>query len=257
MSKINQLLLKWPKGTVYTSGYLHNLGFSNELLYQYKNSNWLDSLGKGAFKHKEDKVDWIGGIYALQNQSKLSIHAAGRTALEMKGLTHYLTFRSRNIHLFGLTGERVPLWFNSLQDSNFCHYRATDMFSSYNQEYFVDYEHKNFSIKISSPELAAFEMLYNIPQTQSFDEAIKIFENLTTLRTDLVQKLLENCNSIKVKRLFLYLAEHSDHFWFKDISQNNVDLGSGKRVIDANGKLNRKYNITVPQIEEDDEKSIF
>ncbi len=257
MNKINQLLLKWPKGTVYTSGYLHDLGFSNELLYQYKNSNWLDSLGKGAFKQKEDKVDWICGLYALQNQSKLSIHAAGRTALEMKGLAHYLTFRSRDIHLFGLTGERLPLWFNSLQDSNFCHYKTTDMFSSYNQEYFVDYEHMNFSIKISSPELAAFEMLYNIPQKQSFDEAIKIFDNLTTLRSDFVQKLLENCKSIKVKRLFLYLAENNNHFWLKNINLKDVDLGSGKRVIDINGKLNKKYNITVPKTTAYDEKPIF
>lgn len=257
MSKLNQLLLNWPKGTVYTSSYLHDLGFSNELLYQYKKSNWLESLGKGAYKQKNDKVDWLGGIYALQNQSKLSIHAAGRTALEMKGLAHYLAFGSKGVHIFGLSGERLPLWFHSLDDFNFCHFRTTDMFSTCNQKYLVDYEYKNFSIKISSSELAAFEMLYNIPKKQSFDEAIKIFDNLTTFRSDLVQELLENCNSIKVKRLFLYLAENSDHFWYKDLNVKSVDLGKGKRVIDINGKLDKKYNITVPQIKAYNENPIF
>lgn len=257
MSKLNQLLLNWPKGTVYTSGYLHDLGFSNELLYQYKKSNWLASIGKGAFIQNEDNVDWLGGLYALQNQSKSAIHVAGRAALEMRGLAHYVVFQSRTTHLLGKTGERLPLWFYSLQDSEFCRFSTTDMFSINFSDFYVDYKHKNFFIKISSPELAAFEMLYNIPQKQGFDEGIKIFENLTTLRSNLVQILLENCNSIKVKRLFLFLAEHFDHFWIKAIDYRTVNMGSGKRVIDRKGKLNKKFNITVPPMNEENENPIF
>lgn len=257
MGKINQLFLKWPKGTVYTSSFFHVLGFSNELLYQYKKSRWLDSVGKGAFKQKDDDVDWIGGIYALQNQSELNIHPAGKTAMQMNGLSHYVPFRFHNVYLYGLRDERLPLWFNTLTDANQCLYKATDLFSNYPQEYFVDYLHKNFSIKISSPELAAFEMLHNIPQKQSFDEAYKIFENLTTFRSDLVQNLLECCNSIKVKRLFLYFAEQAELFWLKSINMQKVDLGAGKRVIDVNGKLDKKYNITVPQLEKQDEIPLF
>ena len=40
---------------------------------------------------------------------------------------------------------------------------------------------------ISTPELATMEMLYLIPNEQSFDEAMKIMEGLTTLRPQLVQ----------------------------------------------------------------------
>ena len=70
---------------------------------------------------------------------------------------------------------------------------------------------------ISSPELAAMEMLYLIPNEQSFDEALKITEGLTTLRPQLVQSLLEECNSVKVKRLFLFMSEKCQHQWFKNL----------------------------------------
>ena len=73
----------------------------------------------------------------------------------------------------------------------------------------------------------------------------------------MVQELLEDCNSIKVKRLFLYLAENSDHFWFKELNVKSVNLGKGKRVIDVNGKLDKKYNITVPKTNTYDTEPIF
>jgi tRNA-binding EMAP/Myf-like protein len=57
--------------------------------------------------------------------------------------------------------------------------------------------------------------------------------------------LLENCNSIKVKRLFLFLAESYQHPWLKKINRAKIDLGQGKRVIVKGGKLDSKYQITV------------
>jgi hypothetical protein len=38
-------------------------------------------------------------------------------------------------------------------------------------------------------------------------------EGLNTLRPDLVQELLEKCSSVKVKRLFMHLAEQFQHPW--------------------------------------------
>ncbi|HCY75809.1 MAG TPA: hypothetical protein DHV28_07790 [Ignavibacteriales bacterium] len=56
-------------------------------------------------------------------------------------------------------------------------------------------------------------------------------ERLTTLRPKLVQSLLEECNSVKVKRLFRFLAEKLEHNWFKELQLENINLGSGERVI--------------------------
>jgi len=62
-------------------------------------------------------------------------------------------------------------------------------------------------------------------------------EMLTTLRPKLIQQLFEVCTSVKVKRLFLYMAEKSKHPWFCAISLSKIDLGEGKRSIVKNGVL--------------------
>jgi hypothetical protein len=93
-------------------------------------------------------------------------------------------------------------------------------------------------------------MLYHIPEQQGFDEAQKIMASLTTLRPDLVQNLLETCRSVKVKRLFMYMADKEEHVWFDDLDSQQLDLGSGKRVIIKDGKLDKKYGITIPRSSE-------
>ena len=76
---------------------------------------------------------------------------------------------------------------------------------------------------------------------------MQLMEGLTTLRPALVQVLLEKCNSLKVKRLFLYMSEKNNHDWLKNLNIKKIDFGSGKRVIVKNGVFNNKYNITVPK----------
>ena len=91
------------------------------------------------------------------------------------------------------------------------------------------------------------EMLSLVPKGQSFDEAAKIMEGLTTLRPQLVQNLLEECNSVKVKRLFLFISEKNEHSWLNELNIGKVNLGSGKRVIVEDGILDTKYKITYPK----------
>jgi len=72
-------------------------------------------------------------------------------------------------------------------------------------------------------------------------------ENLVSLRPDMVQSLLIMCRSVKVKRLFMYMAEKQVHSWASDLDPSKTDIGRGKRVIVPNGKYDRKYLITVPR----------
>jgi hypothetical protein len=90
------------------------------------------------------------------------------------------------------------------------------------------------------------EVLYLVPAKESFEEASMLMEGLTTLRPRLVQSLLEHCQSVKVKRLFMYLAESHNHAWVRKLDLSKVDFGKGKRMIVKGGRLNTKYNITVP-----------
>lgn len=89
-------------------------------------------------------------------------------------------------------------------------------------------------------------MLHLVPRKVGFDEARLIVENLVTLRPDVVQKLLVACRSVKVKRLFLYMAERCAHPWVLKLDISKVDLGRGKRMIVPNGRYDAKYRITVP-----------
>lgn len=93
------------------------------------------------------------------------------------------------------------------------------------------------------------EMLYYVPARQGFNEAERIMESLLTLRAPLVQQLLEACTSVKVKRLFLYMAESGSLPCFEEIDSNRVNLGKGDRTVIKGGRLDPKYHITVPRKE--------
>ncbi len=246
-TRINQLVSHWKRGTVYVQSHLSEMGYYHDLIKSYKRSGWLESIGTGAYVLPHDNVDVFGGVYALQQQLQLSVHLGGRTALELAGYGHYARFSNQQYFLFGTAGTRLPKWFAENDWGVKVHYTATNLITSYIQESFTEFEHKEFSVRISTPERAALEMLYHIPAHQGFDEAMRIMEGLMTLRPKLIQNLLENCQSIKVKRLFLYMSEKLELPWFVELEVNKIDLGSGKRVIINNGVLDNKYLITVPR----------
>lgn len=74
-----------------------------------------------------------------------------------------------------------------------------------------------------------------------------VMEQLTTLRPGLVQTLLEQNSSVKMKRLFLFMAEKAGHAWFSDLDLQKIDTGSGKREIVPNGVYDSKYQIVIPE----------
>ena len=245
MGKINQLVMEWPQGTVRLASSLNKLGYSKDLLKKYVYSNWLESLGYGAFKLAGDSTGWEGALFALQSQQNSTIHPGGKTVFQLKGYAHYLSQRHTIIFLFGSPQDCLPKWFKNQKWYDTINYSATSSFDYSSKIYFSELELGNFNIRISSLELAALEMLYLVPQQQSFDEALQLLEGLTTLRPKILQSLLEKCKSVKVKRLFLYMAEKNNHTWFKDLNLKRINLGSGKRVIVKDGNLDKRYNITV------------
>jgi hypothetical protein len=196
------------------------------------------------YKLYNDEVSWQGMLYGLQKKSNTSLHAGGKTALSLKGYGHYLSLRDSKVYFFSDRTENFNIWLKKFEQVKL---KRNVVFDYSKDENLTMFDTGNFKIKISSPELAAMEMVYLIPKEQSFDEANKIMEGLTTLRPNLLQDLLENCNSVKVKRLFLYLAEKNEHQWFEDLKMERINLGSGKRVIAEDGRLDKKYNITVPK----------
>jgi hypothetical protein len=91
------------------------------------------------------------------------------------------------------------------------------------------------------------ELLDELPDRESFHQADKLMEGLVSLSPRRLQKLLEDCKSVKVKRLFFFFADRHGHAWLKRIERQQIDLGKGKRMLARGGRLDRVYRITVPE----------
>ncbi|WP_422355622.1 type IV toxin-antitoxin system AbiEi family antitoxin [Roseivirga pacifica] len=249
-SKINQLLKTQPRGTVLLASWLVDKGYSFDLQRRYRESQWLESIGSGAMIRTGDHVDISGALYSLQTQLGLSIHFGGKTALAMQGKAHYLELSKQKVYLFGTKGENIPTWFRKHDWESQVEYYFTEFLSS--KPGLIEFQVKEFTIKISSPARAMLECLYLSPERQDLVECYQLMESLNNLRPKQVQELLEGCSSVKVKRLFLYLAERSGHTWFNHLQLDKIDLGKGKRSLVKKGVYIPKFQITVPQVLENE-----
>ena len=252
MKKINRILQEWPSGTVITSDWLKKKGVYKQLADGYKNSGWIERVGTGAYKRTGDELSWEGGLYALQKLQDLSIHVGGRTALELQGYGHYLKMRGQQVILWKTPEVRVPSWFQKYEWNADLAIRSATLFSK-EVNALSTKSSNQIEISISSAERAVMEYLYDIPRHEGFDEANYIMEGLSSLRPALLQQLLETCKSIRVKRLFMYLAENHNHAWFKRLDPSAIDLGKGKREIIRGGTLDKKYKIVVPELSREDQ----
>ena len=69
-----------------------------------------------------------------------------------------------------------------------------------------------------------------------------------TLRSDVVQRLLEYTNNFSVKRMFLYMAEKAGHYWFEELDLEKINIGTSKIQLVSEGTYNSKYMITIPKV---------
>lgn len=244
-SKLNTLLSTQPSGIVLTSSWLVEQGYSLDLQKQYKRSQWFDSIGTGALIRRGDQVDYLGAVHALQSQLGFSIHPAGKTALSLQGKVQYLELSTVKVQLFGGAEENLPLWFKNYDWGFDIGYKKSSFLPS--GVGLSDIDYKGFSVKASNPARAVMECLYLAPKFQPLFEVFELMEGLNNLRPMLVQELLECCTSVKVKRLFLYLADKVGHEWLHHLDLSKIDLGSGKRAIVSDGVYVSKYQITVPR----------
>jgi len=245
VSKINLLLSQQPQGIVFQSAWLQAHGYSYNLQKRYRESKWLEPIGDGAMKRFNDSITYEGGLYALQKQSGMSTHPGGKTALQMQGLAHYILLEQSLVFIFGSPSEQLPLWFKKYNWGVKLNYHASSFLPPSLE--LVEKKVNQFSILISSPLRALMECLYLAPDEQDLMECYHLMEGLNNIRPSAVQEMLECCGSIKVKRLFLYLAEKAGHAWFARLNPEKINLGKGKRSIVTKGVYNSKYQITVPE----------
>ena len=243
-TKINLLLQSQPYGVVFLASWLEANGYSRELQRRYISSGWFKSIGRGALVRTGQKVNWTGALYSLQKQAQKKIHIGGRSALGLLGMSQYLEISPKVIELFGQRGLQLPFWFTRYEwGMNFILHKTNLVPFEIG---LTDYNVDSFSLRISGAARALIECLFFAPRLFSLTEAYQIMEGMTALHPKEVQSVLENCNSVKAVRLFLYMAEKARHAWAKRLDLSRIDLGSGKRSIVRDGIYISEFQITIP-----------
>ncbi len=248
-TKISQLLKRWPKGTVAVQPWLNSQEVFRQLAVRYVQGKWLTKIGKGAYIKEGDIVDWTGGVFSLQSQLGFKVHVAGLTALELLGYGHFVPMGEGNpkwLSKHRSDKRPIPVWFRDYFKKDNVTCIEQGLFASAWDKALVEHAVSDYKIMVASPERAILEYLHFDSQGASVAHGLLLMENLTTLRPKVIQELLESCQSVKVKRLFLVLAEHVNHPWVKRLNVEKIDLGKGKRVVGKGGYYNPKYQLSLP-----------
>jgi len=97
----------------------------------------------------------------------------------------------QSIQLFAAPKTKIPRWLQtSYWKESFIVYRPT-LFNTDNNAWLATFEIAGQSLMVSSPEKAALELCYLVPNTVTFSEAAQISEGLPNMRPKLLQHLLE------------------------------------------------------------------
>ncbi len=269
--KLNWMQRSLPEGLVADAAWLERMGYSGALRKKYVAHGRLDRVARGVYRRpsprlpeegEEKGLSWESVVISLQTLLKAHFVVGGRTALELRGFAHYLSSTpQREVHLYGT--DRRPGWVLKLNlESRFVFHNAKRLFpndvvldvdneksdplarSSYVRQRWGKWD---WPLVLSSSERAILELLDELPERETFHQADMLFEGLRHLSPRKLQPLLRACRSVKVKRLFLWFAERHRPPWLNALDRGGIDLGKGKRVLAKGGKLDPKFDITVPE----------
>ena len=244
-NKLKMLLNKWPQGSVVTSRWMRQRGISRQLVQSYIRAGWIKPLGPGAYQRSGLGVKWHEALSGLQKQVNLPVHIGGPTVIALRGASHYLRSNRESVFLFSSSGVNLSKWFYRYPwEQPIEHIRTSFLPPKLATS---TYSYQNTKLILSSLERAIMECLYISPKKFDILECYQILEGLRLLRPNILQKVLLNCNSIRVKRLFLYMTEKAKLPVFSKLKLNSIPLGNGDRSIVKKGVYDSKYKISIPE----------
>ena len=224
---------------------------------------------RGVYSRPRGVQSWQQAVISLQALLGYPLLVGGRSALEAQGYAHYLAQNVGEIHLYG--PKAPPPWLHKLKlGVSFLYHNDRKLFrnglpssalthlegstenaagrESQRDDWMVEtWGQWDWPLAFSTPERAILELLDELPKRESFHQADMLMQGLSNLSPRRLQKLLVECRSVKVKRLFFYFADRHQHAWLKRLDRRAINLGEGKRVLVKGGKLDKTYQITVPE----------
>ena len=185
----------------------------------------------------------LGALASYQSQVSSDLYVAAHSALELWGFNHYVPM-GKPVLMVGMRQRSVPLWLkSSLFDRDFRPFHSLILQSVR----LASFQYQDWLLQVSIPEQAFIECLYLAPKLYNYVDLFYIMEQLTVLRADVLQLLLEEVEHYRVRRLFLYMAEKAGHAWFDDLDVSRIDIGSHKHQLVKDGAYVAKYKMTIPK----------
>lgn len=243
-TKINNLRQQIPTAGVMLTSWLESHGFSRTEISASVESGWLERLSTGVYKFVGDSPTMYGILGSYGKQSDLKYHVGADSALELKGFSHYVSMGKPQAMVFAPVRPSLPKWIGEADLDMQLVSVSTKIFGEVGIEQIA---YQGLPLTVSSPERAIMECLALAPKRYNLMDVYYIFEMLTSLRSSMVQQLLESCTSVKVKRLFLFMAEKSRHRWYGKLDLSRISLGTGIRSFEKGGTRIAKYDIIVPK----------
>jgi hypothetical protein len=267
--RLNWLERHLPEGLLVDARWLTRHGYSTSLRSQYVAAGWLKQPTRGVYCRARGALSWQQVVISLQALLEYPLLVGGRTALEWQGYAHYLSRELKEVHLYG--PKPPPRWLYKLPlRLRFVHHNDRKLFRGEplaNRLTCLDAPKEqsankrtelafwtvqpwgqwDWPLALSTPERAILELLDELPKRESFHQADMLMQGLSNLSPRRLQKVLADCRSVKVKRLFFFFADRHQHAWLKRLDKDATDLGHGKRMLAKGGKLDKTYQITVPE----------
>ena len=240
-----------PPGLVVTRSWLMQCGLRRHRLDNLVKSGRLASPATGVYALPSTRLVWQGAVRSLQRMGGAAV-VGGLSALELQGRAHYLPLSPRRtLNLYG--PAPAPRWMNRLGLAETFRSRRTPWLRRSGEargdvpfSVQLPWGDGVRTIGVSTLERALFEALKGVPGETSYEHADLLMQGLDDLSPRRLDALLRRTRSVKIKRLFFWLAGRHGHLWAQRLDIGDYDLGRGKRLLARGGRLVSEYGFTVP-----------
>ena len=271
-ARIKQLEKDLPEGLVVDAAWLEAKGIQSNLRSYYVKNGWLEQPARSVYRRPRGSITWQQVVISLQTLLETPLTVGGKTALELQGFAHYVSDTTKVVHLYG--PSRPPSWLSKLDlPQRFVYHNSQTLFRKEPITFGLgnlawnltsgegrdltrfqggsltelSWGQWDWPLTLSQPERAYLEMLDELPRSESFHQADMIMQGAANFSPRRLQKLLGDCDSVKVKRLFFFFADRHRHAWLKRLDKDVIDFGKGKRMLVKGGRFDPVYSITVPE----------
>ncbi|MDI9606001.1 MAG: type IV toxin-antitoxin system AbiEi family antitoxin domain-containing protein [Bacteroidota bacterium] len=247
MSSKVKLLQKQAQATpILLSSWMEGNGVSRFDQSDMVRRHWLKRLANGVYHFDGFHPTLYAVLHSYIKLQNADYTLGASTALYLRGYYHYGYIGNLPVFLYSPTNKHIPAWIMRQEWNYQLNTFSTNIF----RHSCIGVENitlEGFEVLASSLERAFMECLLLSPTHYDLIDLYYTMEMLTTLRPKVVQQLLEQCSSVKVKRLFLFMAEKANHKWVDAINLSQVDIGKGVRSFANKGVYNGKFKIVIPK----------